>query len=150
MDDDIEAIKREVFKKAQNEPLASNPLPHEIIDIEKMIEDTPKIAPLFVKIEKYKEILESIQKLKMSMKNIQFLLSFKEQIKKIDTESDELLLRTIQGFSQGVNDFSMNFAIPSGVSYIPRPPLEERVDTSVSDLGSKITKLREELEKIRI
>jgi len=150
MDEDIEAIKREVFKKSQIEPLASKPLPHEIIDIERMIEETPKIAPLFVKIEKYKEILESIQKLKMSMKNIQFLLSFKEQIKKIDTESDELLLRTIQGFSQAVGDFSMNFAIPRGVSYIPRPPLEERVDASVSDLGSKITKLREELEKIRI
>ena len=150
MDDDIEAIKREVFKKSQNEPLASKPLPHEIIDIERMIEETPKIAPLFVKIEKYKEILESIQKLKMSMKNIQFLLSFKEQIKKIDTESDELLLKTIQIFSQAVNDFSMNFAIPRGVSYVPKPPLEERVDTSVSDLGSKITKLREELEKIRI
>jgi len=150
MDDDIEAIKREVFKKPQNEPLESRPLPHEIIDLEKMIEETPKIAPLFVKIEKYKEILGSIQKLKMSMKNIQFLLSFKEQIKKIDSESDELLLRTIQGFSQSVNDFSMNFAIPRGISYIPKPPLEERVDTSVSDLGTKITKLREELEKIRI
>jgi hypothetical protein len=150
MDDDIEAIKREVFRKPQNELLASNPLPHEIIDIEKMIEDTPKIAPLFVKIEKYKEILESIQKLKMSMKNIQFLLSFKEQIKKIDTESDELLLRTIQGLSQAVNVFSINFAIPRGVSYVPRPPLEERVDSSVSDLGTKITKLREELEKIKI
>jgi len=148
--DDIEAIRREVFKKPANEPMASNPLPHEIIDIEKMIEDTPKIAPLFVKLEKYKEILESIQKLKISLKNIQFLLSFKEQIKRIDSEVDGLLFKTMQNFTQTTNEFSMNFAIPRGVSYIPRPPAEEKVDESVSDLGAKITKLREELEKIRL
>ena len=130
--------------------MASNPLPHEIIDIEKMIEDTPKIAPLFVKLEKYKEILESIQKLKISLKNIQFLLSFKEQIKRIDSEVDGLLFKTMQNFTQTTNEFSMNFAIPRGVSYIPRPPAEEKVDESVSDLGAKITKLREELEKIRL
>ena len=148
--DDIEAIKKEVFKKTSDEPIASKPLPHEIIDLEKMIEETPKIAPLFVKIEKYKEILESIQKLRISLKNMQFLLSFKEQIKKIDTEADELLLKSIQNFSQTTNEFSMNFAIPRGVRYIPKPPVEERIDSSVSDLGAKITKLREELDKIRI
>jgi len=148
--EDIEEIKREVFKKPSHEPMASGPLPHEIIDLEKMIEETPKIAPLFVKIEKYKEILGSIQKLKLSLKNVQFLLAFKEQIKKIDTEADDLMLKTMQNLSQVISEFSMNFAIPRGVNYVPKPPLEEKVDTSVSDLGAKITKLREELEKIRI
>ena len=148
--DDIEEIKQEISKRTLPEPIASKPLPHEIIDLEKMIEETPKIAPLFIKVDKYKEILENIQKLKTSLKNMQFLIVFKEQIKKIDSESDELLLKTIQNLSQFINDFSMNFSIPRGVSYIPRPPLEERADSTVSDLGAKITKLREELDKIRI
>lgn len=112
--DDFEEIKREVSRKSLSEPIASNQLPHEIIDLEKMIEETPKIAPLFVKIEKYKEILESIQRLKMALKNIQFLLAFKEQIKKIDIESDDLLVKSMQGISQFTNDFSMNFAVPRG------------------------------------
>ena len=148
--DDLEAIKKEVSKKTLPEPIASNPLPHEIIDLERMIEETPRIAPLFVKIEKYKEILESIQKLKMTLKNIQFLLAFKEQIKKIDMESDDLLIKSMQNNSQVTNDFSMNFATPRGINYIPKPPLEEQTDASVSDLGTKITKLREELDKIRL
>src|SRR4030066_1142016 len=108
--DDLEAIKKEVSKKSLPEPIASNPLPHEIIDLEKIIEETPKIAPLFVKIEKYKEILESVQKLKATLKNIQFLLAFKEQIKKVDMESDELLIKSMQNINQITNDFSMNFA----------------------------------------
>ncbi len=148
--DDIEAIKKEVFKKSPPEPMASKPLPHEIVDLEKMIEETPKIAPLFVKIEKYQEILKNVQKLKMSLKNIHFLLAFKRQIRKIAEEADEILLKSIQNFSQTTNNFSMNFAIPRGVRYIPKPPVEEKVDSSVSDLGVKITKLREELEKIRV
>ncbi len=148
--DDLEEIKKEVFKRAMPEPVASKPLPHEVIDLEKMIEETPKIAPLFVKIEKYQEILKTIQKLKVSLKNIRFLLAFKEQIKKIDTEADELMIKSISNFSRTTNEFSMNFAIPRGVKYIPKPPVEERVDRSVSDLGAKITKLREELDKIRI
>jgi hypothetical protein len=147
---DLEEIKREISKKTINEPMAAESLPHEIIDIEKMIEDTPRIAPLFVKIEKYKEILEDIQKLRVSLKNIQFLLAFRDQIKKIDTEADELMLKSIQNFSQTTNQFSMNFAIPRGVSYIPRPPAEEKADETVSDLGEKISRLREELEKIRL
>jgi len=147
---DIEEIKKEVSKKTLPEPIASKPLPHEIIDLEKMIEETPKIAPLFVKVEKYKDILKSVQKLKMSLKNIRFLLAFKDQIKKIDTEADELLLKAITDFSRTTNEFSMNFAVPRGVKYIPKPPVEERVDRSVSDLGAKITKLREELDKIRL
>ncbi len=148
--DDIEAIKKEVFKKSPPEPMASKPLPHEIVDLEKMIEETPKIAPLFVKIEKYQEILKNVQKLKMSLKNIHFLLAFKRQIRKIAEEADEILLKSIQNFSQTTNNFSMNFAIPRGVRYIPKPPVEEKVDSSVSDLGVKITKLREELDKIRL
>ncbi len=147
---DLEEIKREISRKPMNEPMASESLPHEIIDIEKMIEEIPRVAPLFVKVEKYKEILEDIQRLKVSLKNLQFLLAFKEQIKKIDSEADELMLKSIQNFSQTTNHFSMNFAIPRGVSYIPKPPTEEKADETVSDLGEKISRLREELERIRL
>ncbi|NIO43959.1 MAG: hypothetical protein GTN36_00155 [Candidatus Aenigmarchaeota archaeon] len=60
------------------------------------------------------------------------------------------MLKSIGDFSKLTNDFSMNFAIPRGIKYIPKPVVEQRVDNSVSDLGTKITKLREELDKIRI
>ena len=148
--DDLEEIKKEVSRKSLPEPIASRPLPHEIIDLEKMIEDTPKMAPLFVKLEKYKEILDSIQKLKTTLKNVQFLLALRDHVKKIELESDDLLMKSVQNISQLTNDFSMNFAVPRGVNYIPKPPIEEQVDSSVSDLGTRITKLREELEKISI
>ena len=81
---------------------------------------------------------------------MQLLLALKDQIKKIDLESDEMLLKSVQNIHQFSNDFSLNFAAPRGVNYIPKTPLKEEVDTSVSDLGTRITKLREELEKIRL
>jgi hypothetical protein len=148
--DEMEEIKQEISKKQMNEPMGSEPLPHEIVDIEKMMQDSPKMAPLFVKIDKYKEILENIQKLKLSLKNVQFLLAFKEQIKKLDSENDELIYKTLNGLSQFISDFGASFSIPRGMSYVPKASIEEKVDQNVSDLGDKISKLREELDKIRI
>jgi hypothetical protein len=148
--DEIEKIKQEVSKRPMHEPMGSSDLPHEIVDIEKMIEDTPKIAPLFVKVERYKEILENIQRMRIALKNIQFLMSFKDQLKKLEAENDELIYKAMQGISQSINDFNANFSISRGVNYIPKLPVEEKVDQSVSDLGEKISKLREELDKIRV
>jgi hypothetical protein len=148
--EEAEEPRQEISKRQIHEPIGSEPLPHGMVDIERMMDDTPKMAPLFVKIEKYKEILESIQKMKLSLKNIQFLMSFREQIKKMDEENDQLIYKTLQALNQSIGEFNANFSIPRGVSYIPKPPTEERVDETVSDLGDKINKLREELEKIRV
>ena len=151
--DETEEVKQEVSKPI-HEPIGTEPLPHElsheVIDIEKMVDETPRAAPLFVKVDKYKEILDGVHKLRLSLKNIQFLLAFKDQIKRLDSENDELLYKTLQSLSRVVNEFSVNFSVPRGVSYVPRPPVEERADENVSDIGEKISKLREELEKIKI
>jgi hypothetical protein len=148
--DEMEQIKQEVSRRPIHEPIGSSSLPHEIVDIEKMIEDTPKIAPLFIKVEKYKEILENIQRMRMALKNVQFLMSFKEQLKKLESENDDLVYKSMQGISQAINDFNANFSISRGINYIPKAPVEEKADQSVSDLGEKISKLREELDKIRV
>lgn len=146
MDDDI----AELSNRPIHEPMGEKPLSHDVIDIEKIAEETPRLAPLFIKIDRYKEVLGNIQKLKLQLKNIQFLLTFKDQINKINAENDELLYKTVQNLNQAVNDFSSSFAVPRNTNFMPKPPLETRADESVSDLGEKISRLREELERIRV
>jgi hypothetical protein len=145
-----EEMNNDISSKPIHEPLGERSIPDNVLDLERMAEETPRMAPLFIKVDKYKEVLESIQKLKLHLKNIQFLLSFKDQINKISTENDELLYKTVQNLSQSINNFSMNFSVPRSINYLPKPPTEERVDQTVSDLGDKISKLREELERIRV
>ena len=148
--EDLEEIKKIVSERPLPQPLASRPLPHEIIDLERMVEETPKIAPLFVKLEKYKEIIASIKELKSAVNGIKSLMTFKRQLEVMNSETDEVLFKILQRFGESVNQFSMDFAIPRGVSYIPRPLQAEKVDESVSDLGERIAKLREELDKIKL
>jgi hypothetical protein len=145
-----EEMNNDISSKPIHEPLGEKSLPDNVMDIERMAEEAPRMAPLFIKIDKYKEVIGSIQKLKLHLKNIQFLLSFKDQINKISTENDELLYKTVQNLNQSVNNFSENFSVPRSLNYVPKPPSEERVDQTVSDLGEKISRLREELERIRV
>lgn len=44
--EDLDEIKKAVSNKQFYEPIGAEPLPHEIVDLGKMIEETPKIAPL--------------------------------------------------------------------------------------------------------
>jgi len=147
--ENLEEIKKTVSGKQFFEPIAAEPLPHEVIDLDKMIEETPKIAPLFVRVDKYKEILNNINQLKTTITNIQNLLAIRKEINKIHSESDEILEKSLQRFSDATNSFSREFTLPRGIKHLVRIP-EEKVDENISKIGEEIAKLRTELEKIEI
>ena len=94
--EDLEEIKKAVSTKPLPEPIAAEPLPHEIIDLEKMVQETPKIAPLFVKLEKYKEILENVKNLRETVNRIKILLALKKQIETIDADADDMIFKYMQ------------------------------------------------------
>jgi len=149
---DLEQIKNAVSSKSIIEPLGSEPLPHEIIDMEKMIEDTPKIAPVFVRIDKYKDILEGIQKLKATIVNLEAVLNIRKQLHNVSSNSDKMLEKALQSFNETTNDFSRNFSMPRGMSHLIKEPksAEEFVDKGVSEISQEIEKLRAQLESIEV
>jgi len=145
---ELEEIKKEVSKKRLPEPIASQPLPHEIIDLEKMIEETPKIAPLFVKVERYREILENIHDMRKTIKNLKNLLALRIEISNIHSHSDEVFGRSLEKFADSVNHLSMEFALPRGMRPVMREGKEE-TDESVLNLQDEIAKLKTDLKKIK-
>jgi len=147
--EDLDEIKKTVSGKQFFEPIGAEPLPHEMIDLDKMIEETPKIAPLFVRVDKYKEILNQVNQLKITLTNIQNLLAIRREMSRIHLESDEILERSLQRFSDATNMFSREFTLPRGIKHLVRIP-EQKVDENISKLGEEIAKLRTELEKIEI
>lgn len=146
--DELEEIKKEVSKTTLPEPIASQPLPHEIIDLEKMIEETPKIAPLFVKVERYREILRNIHDMRKTIKNLKALLALRREISKIHSNSDEVFGKSLEKFADSVNHLSMEFALPRGMRPVMREDKEE-ADGSVLNLQDEIAKLKTDLEKIK-
>ena len=89
--EDLNEIKKAVSTKQFYEPIGTEPLPHEVVDIEKMVEETPKIAPVFVRVDRYKEILSHIQGLRNTIASLENILAVKKHVHKINSESDEIL-----------------------------------------------------------
>lgn len=150
--EDFEEIKKAVSTKQFYEPMGADPLPHEVIDLGKMIEETPKIAPVFVRVDKYKEILTHIQGLKDTIANLENVLAVRKHVHKINAESDDILERALQKFAESTNMFGREFITPRGPEQLAKgnEVSVSDIDNTISQLGNEIVRLRQELEKIKL
>jgi len=149
--DDLEEIKKVVSTKQFYEPLGTEPLPHEVVDLGKMIEETPKIAPIFVRVDKYKEILSHLQELKTTIKNLEGALAVRKAVHKINAESDEVIEKALQKFTESTSLFGREFVTPRGAEHFAKgSEKEDVVDGTISQISDEITKLKQELEKIKL
>ncbi len=147
--DELEEIKKTVSSRKFPEPLGSEPLPHEVIDLEKMIEETPRITPIFVRIDKYRDILERVNDLKKTVNNIQNLLKIRKEMHIVNSKSDEILERALEKFWEATNHFSREFTFPRGIKYV-KPKIEMKVDDSILKLSQELERLKSELERLEI
>jgi len=149
--EDLEEIKKAVSTKQFYEPLGADPLPHEVVDLGKMIEETPKIAPIFVRVDKYKEILSHLQDLKATIKNLEGALAVRKAVHKINAESDEVIEKALQKFAESTSLFGREFVTPRGAEiFAKRSEGKDVVDSTISQISDEITKLKQELEKIKL
>jgi hypothetical protein len=149
---DLEEIKKAVSAKQFYEPMGADPLPHEVVDIEKMIEESPKIAPVFVRVDRYKEILSSIQGLKDTIANLESVLSVRKHVHRINAESDDILERALRKFAESTNMFGREFITPRGPEQLAKgnEVSGSEIDSTISQLGDEIVRLKAELEKIKL
>jgi len=149
---DLEEIKKAVSTKQFYEPMGADPLPHEVVDLGKMIDETPKIAPVFVRVDRYKEILTHIQGLKSTIANLESVLAVRKHVHKINADSDNILEKALQKFAESTNMFGREFVTPRGPEQFARNSevSGNEIDSTISQLGDEIVKLRQELEKIKL
>jgi hypothetical protein len=149
---DFEEVKKVVSNRQFYEPIGVDPLPHEVIDLGKMMEETPKLAPIFVRVDKYKEILSHIQDLQSTIRDIEGALEARKNIHKINAESDEFLEKAVQKFAASTNMFGKEFITPRGAEQFASGPMEQTdvVDGTISKISDEVAKLKLELEKIKL
>jgi hypothetical protein len=150
--EDIEEIKKAVSTKQVYEPMGADPQPHEVVDLDRMSEETPKIAPLFVRVDRYKEILSHIQGLRSTLSSLENVLAVRKHVHKINAESDEILEKALRKFADSTNMFGQEFITPRGPEEFARvgESPENAFDSTISQIGDEIVKLRKELEKIKL
>ena len=116
--DDLEQIKRAVSARPVFEPLTTDPLPHEVIDLEKMANETPMVAPLFIRVDKYKQILSNISELKTSINKLLDMLAIRKQIHQMNFETDDRLEKALQKISSSTSNFSNEFVKLRGMDHL--------------------------------
>lgn len=148
--DDFDDIKKAVSSKQFYEPIGADPLPHQVVDLGKMIEETPNMAPIFVRVDKYKEILTQIKDLKSTITDLEKTLVVRKYIHKFNAQSDEILERALKRFSESTDTFGREFITPRGAEQFSGNKPEDAVDGTISQLSEEILKLKQELEKIKL
>ncbi|MFH1228795.1 MAG: hypothetical protein V1678_00020 [Candidatus Aenigmatarchaeota archaeon] len=149
--EDLDEIKRIVSSRQPYEPIGTAPLPHEVMDLRKMMEETPKMAPIFVRVDKYKEVLSHIQELKDTVKNLESALAIRKTIHRMNADSDAVIERALQKFTESTSMFGREFVTPRGAEVMPKETgKEDIVDCTISQIRDEVTRLRSELERIKL
>lgn len=140
---DIEAVKQAVVP--QERP-ADAPLPK--FDLGKLPE-RPRFAPLFVKIDRYQEILNSVENLKSILLGVRDLLNLMQQLDRIKIESETLLNKNIQEVILNISNMDKEFIRPKGVR-AEEPAIQnaeyERVGNYIGDLQRELDNLKSQLQ----
>jgi hypothetical protein len=139
---DIETVKQAVVpqEKPQDAPLPK-------IELGKM-PDRPRFAPLFVKIDRYQEILTIIENIKTGLLKAHDLLTLMQQLDKIKFEAETLMQKNIQETVVGISTMDKEFVRPKGVEIVEDTGVggeRERVENYVGELHRELENLRTQL-----
>jgi Asp-tRNA(Asn)/Glu-tRNA(Gln) amidotransferase C subunit len=142
---EIEEIKKSV-ERVEEEKL-EDILP--TIQLEKPPE-RPRFAPLFIKIERYREVLDKMELLKASLLNLRDIIKVSEQLDRLKVEAENLMQKNLREIIKIVTDLDKEFVKPKGFeSETSFPTIEtEKMGDYIEDLQKELKKLKEHLEKI--
>jgi hypothetical protein len=117
----------------------------EITEIEKA-----SFAPLFVKLDRYKSVLDTINELKSSIISIKSSLDVQKQIENLREENRQLLEGAISKVDEKILSLDSEFLRPKGFEEeMPQPEIKtEGLQGALTDLKKQIEGLKEELKTI--
>ncbi len=145
----LDEIKRAVSNRQFFEPLGSEPFRIEKVErLEKSVKESAKV-PVFVRVDKYKEVLSHLQDLRSTINSLEGALEVRKSVHRINAESDDVIERALQRFSNSIDMFGKEFVAPEGQES-DSGSADDAVDGTISQLGNEIEKLKTELEKMKL
>lgn len=143
--EDIEAVKQAVSQP----DVVPESMDMPKIELGKLPE-RPRFAPLFVKIDRYQEVLKTIEDLKSMLLNARDILNVMQQLDKIKQESESLLQKNIQEVVKSIAALDSEFVRPKGVGMEETMPSfkAEKVESYVGELERELQHLRSQLQQM--
>jgi hypothetical protein len=114
-------------------------------------------TPLFVKVERYKDILNNINEIKTLLSGIQNILSVLEEIEQLRLEGINTLRITIQRLEKNVTKLDLGFTKPSDTSIEkvkaelkPKTLEAKEMEDSLMEIYNQLNAMRAEIEKLKV
>ena len=107
-------------------------------------------APLFVKVEKYKEALMKLQDIKSLVSGTKQLFTLLNDIETIRSETLKLLRATLQRVERNVVELNSGLLRPPNLPELPgssQPAKTTHTEEALADLQEQVTALKKELKK---
>ncbi len=147
--EDLEEIKNameEVPMPLSAEPLSPEPLPVEpsYPEIKREIS-----APLFVKVEKYREILSSVQEMKIFISGVRQLFNVLNELEAVRSDAIKIMRATVQRLEKGVLEIDTELLRPRGLMAESRGEEASHIQTSLEELQRQLADLKTELQEMR-
>lgn len=151
-DDDIRNLKNAINTPAEIDDTSElmpelEPEPEEIA-----IAPDRRDAPLFVKVEKYRDLLSLIQEMKVFISGIKQLFGIIEELENLRVDSVKIMKATMQRLERRVVEIDSELLRPRGFETPEMQHSEpeiSNVEDSLTELQKEIAKLRGELEDLK-
>lgn len=130
-------------------------LPEEKPSSEKRVEESeerktkPSFAPLFVKLDKYKSILSTINNLRANLLMLKNSLQILSELEKLREDNLKLISENVKNLERRIAKLDSDFLRPSGFhEQLQEIQDIQSIEGTIIDLKTQIERLRAELERI--
>ncbi len=106
-----------------------------------------EFAPLFVKIDKYEEILQDLEIVRGSLEDLKMLIELMNELDQVKRSGMSELTRGISGLADTLVNMDSKFIRPEGTEEAVREP-ESEVGRNVRELEESLRSIRDELERL--
>ena len=107
-------------------------------------------APLFVKVDKYRDIISSIHEMKLYVSSTKQVFSVLQEIESLRSETLNVLRTTMQRLERSVIEMDAELLRPQGVTMTEEKSSEvTHIESSLTDLQKQLLDLKRELQGMK-
>ncbi|MFH0832512.1 MAG: hypothetical protein V1900_02210 [Candidatus Aenigmatarchaeota archaeon] len=107
-------------------------------------------APLFVKVEKYREILNDIQEMKVFVSGLKQLFNIIHELETVRSDALNILRTTTQRLEKSIIEIDSALLRPRGLEIEPHGEAEvSHIEDSLQDLQRQLSLLRKDLQGLK-
>lgn len=108
-------------------------------------------APLFVKVDKYRDIITSIQEMKLYVSSSKQIFAVLQEVEGLKADTINVLRATLQRLERSITEIDAELLRPQGVSIAEAEKSTEvtHIESSLSELQKQLLDLKKELQGMK-